>query len=302
MLEFRHLVVLHSVAEQGSMTKAAAELAFTPSAVSQQIAALERQTGTPLLIRHARGVRLTEAGRLLTEHTGALLQRLQRAETELTDLVNLRAGRLRLATFPSAGARLLPEAIGVFRREHPDVQMSLDIREPAACPALVRDGALDLAVVFDYHPGPTLPVGDLDRHRLLDDAMHVALPADHPAAAADPRHVAIAELREQPWIRDSGPDPMCREQLDHLCAAAGFRPHVAFESDDYLAVSRLVASGVGVALVPRLAADHMGPGVALREIRPRVLRRISAVTSPTTTPAVRAMLTVITDLSRHYAY
>lgn len=276
------------------MTKAAADLAFTPSAVSQQVAALERQAGTPLLVRHARGVHLTEAGQLLVEHTEALLQRLQCAQSDLTDLVHLRAGRLRLATFPSAGARLVPDAIGAFRHEHPGVRLSLDVREPAACPDLVRNGALDLAVVFDYHPGPMLPVDNLSQHWLLDDAMHIALPVDHPAARADPLHVTVRELRDESWIRDSGPDPMCREQLDHLCAAAGYHPQVAFESDDYLAVSRLVATGVGVALVPQLAADQMGPGVALRQIRPRVVRRISAITAPTLTPAVEAMLTILT--------
>lgn len=293
MLEFRRLLVLRAVAKQGSMSRAAAELAFTPSAVSQQIAALERHSEAALVVRHARGVHLTEAGRLLVEHAEALLQRLERAESELSDLVHLRAGRLRLATFPSAGARLLPDAIASFQREHPDIRMTLDIHEPNECLSLVREGTLDLAVVFDYEPGPSLTVDDLDQHGLLDDVLHVALRDGHPALGDRRRHVEIAELSEQPWIRDSGPDPMCREQLDHLCASAGFQPHVEFESDDYLAVSRLVASGVGVALVPQLAADQMGPGVVLREIHPRIVRRISAVVAPVRVPSVEAMLDIL---------
>jgi molybdate transport repressor ModE-like protein len=293
MLDLHRLLVLHAVAEQGSMTKAARTLAFTPSAVSQHIAALERRAGTPLVVRHPRGARLTEAGRLLVEHTGAVIERLQRAETELADLVNLRAGRLRLATFPSAGARLLPDAIAAFGAEYPDVQMSMDIREPSACPSLVRDGALDVAVVFDYQPGPNLPEDGLQRRLLLDDVMHIALPAEHPLAVDDPRHVRIGDLRDQSWIRDSGPDPMCREKLDQLCAAAGFSPKVTFETDDYFAVSRLVAAGVGIALVPQLAADHMGAGVTLREIRPRLVRRVSVMTSSTVTPLVAAMIATL---------
>lgn len=293
MLDLHRLLVLHAVAEQGSMTKAARTLAFTPSAVSQHIAALERHAGTPLVVRHPRGARLTEAGRLLVEHTAAVIERLQRAETELVDLVNLRAGRLRLATFPSAGARLLPDAIASFGAEHPDVQMSLDIREPSACPSLVRDGALDLAVVFDYQPGLTFPQDGLQRHWLLDDVMHIALPAEHPLAVDEQRHVSIGDVRDQSWIRDSGPDRTCREKLDQLCAAAGFEPKVAFETDDYFAVSRLVAAGVGIALVPQLAADHMGAGVTLREIRPRLVRRICALTSSTVTPLVTAMIATL---------
>lgn len=293
MLDLHRLLVLHAVAEQGSMTKAARTLAFTPSAVSQHIAVLERRTGTPLVVRHPRGARLTEAGRLLVEHTSAVIERLQRAEAELTDLVNLRAGRLRLATFPSAGARLLPDAIAAFGAEYPDVQMSLDIREPSACPSLLRDGALDVAVVFDYQPGPVHPQDGIQRHWLLDDVMHIALPEGHPLGVDDPRHVSIGDLSDELWIRDSGPDQMCREKLDHLCAAAGFEPKVTFETDDYFAVSRFVTAGVGIALVPQLAADHMGAGVTLREIRPRLVRRVSAMTSSTVTPLVAAMIATL---------
>ncbi|GAA4415688.1 LysR family transcriptional regulator [Georgenia halophila] len=294
MLAFGRLVVLRAVAEHGSMTKAAEELSFSPSAVSQQITALERQAGTALVVRHARGVHLTEAGQRLAEHAEAMLERLRRAEEELDDLVNLRAGRLRLAAFPSAGFRLVPDAVVAFRRAHPDVRLSTEVRESSACAELVRNGQLDVAVVFDFATGPLLPAPGLDLRPLTEDVLHVAVPTERASTLEHRDSVSIAELRGDAWIRDGGPDPMCREKLDELCAQAGFRPRVSFESDGYLTVSRLVSAGMGVALVPQLAAEQMEPGVELRRIHPPVVRRVSVLTAATPTPAAEAMRDILT--------
>ncbi len=296
MLDLRRMLVLDSLTRHGSMTRAAQELSFTPSAVSQQVLAMERQVGTALLIRHSRGVRLTRAGRTLADHARALRERLQRAEADVADLVALRSGSLRLATFPSAGSRLVPEAIAGFHRDHPGIALSLDIREPSQGPGLLREGDADVVVVFDHEPGEPLNTGELARYPLVDDVIYVALPAGDPAARD--RTVSMADLREMSWIRDSGPDPMCRQLLDRLCSAEGFRPRVAFESDDYLAVGRLVAAGVGAALVPRLAADQMGSGVCLAEVAPATVRRVYALTLEPSPPGAAEMVTRLRESAR----
>jgi DNA-binding transcriptional LysR family regulator len=285
MLDARRLAVLAAVVAEGSMTAAAARLAMSPSAVSQQVAALERSAGAALLVRGPRGVRPTDAGRLLADHAAAVDRRLERAERDLADLVAVRAGRLRLAAFPTAGARLLPTAIGAFRARHPDVAVTLAVREPEECPAAVREGDLDLAVVFE-HPGgePLDRAGLLHRH-LLDDGAAVALPPGHRLAGGT-GPVSVAELREEAWVRDTGPS--CRRLLDRLCARAGFTPRIAFDSDDYATAGRLVAAGVGIALVPDLARDQVGPDLVLRPVRPRATRRVAVLTGPDPSPAARA--------------
>jgi DNA-binding transcriptional LysR family regulator len=309
MLDARRLLVLRAVVRAGSMSAAALELGYTPSAVSQQVAALEREVATPLLVRHARGVLPTEAGTLLVDHADAVAGRLERAREEVADLTTLRAGRLRLAAFASAGARLLPGAIGAFRRRHPGVRLSLELREPEETPDLVREGELDLAITFGYRPGDdaqrisspaAFPEPDTDGLTvtwLLDDVVNVALPADHPALEdVGPRstdEIDVSTLRDAAWIRDSG--QVCRTQLVEMCAAAGFTPNIAFDSDDFPMVSGLVESGVGVALVPDLAVHQMGRRVVLRRLRPGVVRRIFALTPPHPSPAAAAMLEVLTS-------
>jgi DNA-binding transcriptional LysR family regulator len=297
MLDARRLLVLRAVVRAGSMSAAALELGYTPSAVSQQVAALEREVSTPLLVRHARGVLPTEAGTVLVDHADAVAGRLERAREEVADLTALRAGRLRLAAFASAGARLLPGAIGVFRRRHPGVRLSLELREPEETPDLVREGELDLAITFGYLPGPEPETEGLTVTWLLDDVVNVALPAGHPALEdVGPRstdEIDVSTLRDAAWIRDSG--QVCRTQLVEMCAAAGFTPNIAFDSDDFPMVSGLVESGVGVALVPDLAVHQMGRRVVLRRLRPGVIRRIFALTPPNPSPAAAAMLDVLTS-------
>ncbi|MCD2193974.1 LysR family transcriptional regulator [Actinomycetospora endophytica] len=307
MLDPRRLLVLRAVIRAGSMSAAATELGYTPSAVSQQVATLEREVRTPLLVRHSRGVVPTEAGSLLVEHADVVAGRLTRAADEVADLTALRAGRLRLAAFASAGARLLPGAIGVFRRRHPGVRLSLELREPEDVPDLVREGELDLAITFDYltgpgdgsavASGPSVDTEGLTTTWLLDDVVNVALPPHHPAledAGVSPTdEIDVSTLRDAAWIRDSG--QVCREQLVEMCAAAGFTPHVAFDSDDFPMVSGLIESGVGVALVPDLAVHQMGRRVVLRRLRPRLVRRIRALSPPQPSPATAAMLEVLTS-------
>ena len=184
MLDVRRLRVLKEVAERGSFSAAADALNFTQSAVSQQIAALEKETGTTLLQRGAGGVRLTDAGRALVAHADVILARLADAERELAAIAGLQGGRVRLASFPSAGATLVTEAVSLYRRRHPDVELSLTEGEPHETVPRLKRGDFDVAVVFDYShsPGGELLEG-LDCVHLLDDPLCVVLPADHPLAA-----------------------------------------------------------------------------------------------------------------------
>jgi DNA-binding transcriptional LysR family regulator len=290
MLDPRRLLILDAVAREGSMTAAAAALAYTPSAISQAIGALEREAGAQLVERGPRGVRLTEAGAVLARHAAALRERLGLAEDELADVRGLRAGRLRLAAFPSAGSVLVPPAIAAFRARHPGVELTLDEAEPSTAADGLRDGRFDIAVVYEYDFEPVLDPGGLELHPLRTDEMLVALPPGHPLADADP--VPMEALAAETWV--SSADPTCNRMLTHGAGRAGFTPKVAFASDDYGAVGRLVVAGVGVALVPALAAPSIGDAVLLRRLEPAPARRISVAVAPVRSAAADAMLALLT--------
>jgi len=292
MLDPRRLLIFDAVARAGSMTAAAAALAYTPSAVSQAIGALEREAGAALVQRGPRGVRLTEAGAVLAGHAAALRERLQLAGEELDAVVSLRAGRLRLAAFRSAGSVLVPPAIATFRTRHPDVELSLEEAEPVAAATGLRDGRFDVAVVFEYDFEPVLDPSGIELHPLAEDEMLVALPPGHALANGEP--VAMAKLSGETWI--SSVDSTCNRLLAHGAGVAGFTPTVAFASDDYGAVGRLVAA-VGVALAPSLAAASIGDAVALRRLEPAPSRQVSAAVAPVRSTAADAMLAVLTSAS-----
>src|SRR3954449_4515905 len=181
MLDVRRLRVLKEVARRGSFSAAAESLAYTQSAVSQQIAALEREAGTQLVERTARGVHLTDAGRMLVGHTDAILARLADAEAELEAMAGLRGGRLRLVGFPSAGASIMPAAIARFRERHPAVEVTLAPAEPEDVGDMLRSGQADIGLTIETlwaEPGDD----GLQRTHLLDDPFYLVLPIDHPQA------------------------------------------------------------------------------------------------------------------------
>src|SRR3954454_4392006 len=180
MLDVRRLRVLREVAARGSFSAAAESLSFTQSAVSQQIAALERESGAKLIERFPRGIRLTDAGRALVDHADAILARLDDAEEELAAIAGLRGGRLRIATFQSAGATLIPRAVGEFHRRHPDVDLTVKQEEYVGA-EMLRAGEVDLTIVMDFAHAP-LVASELELTKLLDDPYDVVLPQDHPLA------------------------------------------------------------------------------------------------------------------------
>jgi DNA-binding transcriptional LysR family regulator len=300
MLNLNRLRVLSEVVSHGSFSGAAQALSYTQSAVSQAIARLEAETGTTLLVRDRRGIRPTAAGATLVQHAEAIFAQVDAAEAELADVLGLRGGRLRVASFPSAGATLMPQAVATFRERHPDVALSLAEGEPEEIAPRLRSGEFDLALLFEFPGVRERPEAGLRNVNLLEDAMHVALPADH-VLATKPA-LRLEDLREEDWVQTSASSP-CARHVVRSCLAAGFEPRATFESDDYETVQGLVAAGVGVALIPRLALTRVHPGIVVRELSPRSpTRKVVAATmaGPGVVPAARSMVRILSDVAARY--
>jgi DNA-binding transcriptional LysR family regulator len=300
MLHLGRLRVLTEVLQRGSFSAAAEALSYTQSAVSQAIARLEAETGAPLVVRGRRGVRPTAAGATLAEHAEAIFAQVEAAEADLAAVMGVRGGRLRVASFPSAGATLMPLAIATFRDRHPDVSLTLAEGEPEEIAPRLRAGEFDLALLFEFAGVRERPGAGLKTIRLLDDPMHVVLPADHPLA--EKRALRLADLQDEEWVQTSASSP-CARHVVRSCLAAGFEPNVTFESDDYETVQGLVAAGVGVALIPRLAVAHLHSGIVVRALAPSSpVRTVVAATmnGPGVAPAAKTMIKVLTDVGRRY--
>jgi DNA-binding transcriptional LysR family regulator len=303
MLDVKRMRVLREVAARGSFSAAAESLAYTQSAVSQQIAALEREAGTTLVERNARGVRLTDAGHVLVRHTEAILGRLADAEAELEAIAGLQGGRLRLVSLPSAGATMVPRAIAEFRERHPAVELTLEPAEPDDALAMLRSGDADIAVIVESGLR-TLRGDGFERTHLLDDPMFLVLPDGHPLARK-PR-IKLEELSEDSWITGA-PSAQCPDQqlLVRACNAAGFDPKIAFNSDDYIAIQGFIAAGMGVSLIPDLALVTVRDDVAIRSLGPKPpLRRILAATLEEgyCSPAKTAMLNVLGEVGKEFEH
>jgi DNA-binding transcriptional LysR family regulator len=298
MLDVRRMRVLREVAVRGSFSAAAEALSFTQSAISQQIAALERETGTTLVQRNARGVRLTEAGEALVRHAEAILARLGEAEAELEAIAGLRGGRLRLASFESAAATLMPLAIAAFRALHPGIELSMILGEPEDTLPLLKSGELDLVLGFDSRIRDE--VDGVQRRHLLSDPMFLVMPADH--ALADKRNVRIADFADDPWIAGNY-DCECNRLINRACAVAGFEPRIAFQTDDYTAMQGFVAAGVGVSLIAELGLTSIREDIVVRGLgRETPVREIFAATlaGAHRTPATQAMLDCLADVAARY--
>ncbi|MEU6735697.1 LysR family transcriptional regulator [Streptomyces physcomitrii] len=275
MLDVRRMQVLRAVITSGSVTAAAAHLGYTPSAVSQQVAALEKQTGVALLERVGRGVRPTAAGRLLTEHAATLSRNLAEAETALAELRAGRTGKLTLHYFATSGASLVAPAVTRLRRDHPGVRIDLRLTEPQDTPLdEVARGHADLELlVRPRGAGESLPEGIRLVH-LLDDPYAAVLPLGHPLAGEEV--LDLADLAGEPWVGSEPPGPCLAPVLD-ACAAAGFSPDFAVDSRDYATAQGFVAAGLGIGLMPRLGLGTRHPGVVVRPVRnPQPVRGLQA--------------------------
>jgi DNA-binding transcriptional LysR family regulator len=303
MLNLGRLQILCEVVNRGSFSAAADALSYTQSAISQSIARLEAETGAALVVRDRRGVRPTAAGATLVGHAETIFAQVEAAEADLAAVLGVRSGRLRVASFPSAGATLMPLAVARFRREHPAVALTLAEGEPEEIAPRLRAGEFDLALLFEFpgvQPRRDRPSAGLRSVALLEDPMHVALPAAHPLVGKP--SLSLADLRDEQWVQTSATSP-CARHVVRSCLAAGFEPDVAFESDDYDTVQGLVAAGVGVALVPRLALTRVHAGIVVRPLSPRSpTRKVTAATmsGAGVAPASRAMIALLTEVAARY--
>jgi len=294
MLNVARLRVLREVAYRGSLSAAAETLSYSQSAVSQQIATLEAETGMTLFERHARGVTLTAAGQTLVGHAEGILARLDAAEASLSAIAGLRGGRLRMASFPTAGATLMPLAIAAFRTSYPDVELTLVEGEPEQIVPRLRAAELDLALLFEFD-GENIADGELTRVELLSDPMFLALPSEHRLAAR--RRIRLEDLAGEAWVQTSHSSP-CARQVVRSCHAAGFEPQVSFESDDYQTVQGLVAAGVGVALIPELALSVVREDIVIHALAPAPPARRVIAASPESAGLVPAAPAMLGELER----
>jgi DNA-binding transcriptional LysR family regulator len=301
MLDVTRLRVLVAVARYGSVTAAARALNYAQPSISHHIARLEAETGARLLQRAGRGVRLTDAGRLLAERAEEIIGRLDAAENELAAHVGLRQGRVRLASFPSALGTIVPAAAARLEAESPGMDLMLAEAEPPEALRMLRAGYVDVALVFRHYQQDADPVPpDADeegaRGRLvLDEPVHLVTQADpdgEPATSSGPPDLAAYAQRR--WMAGC---ERCRGYLLRQCAVAGFTPRISFTTDDYVAVQALVAAGLGVTTLPGLclrAARH--PGISAVPL-PGARRHVFAMTygEPPDPPATARLIEVLAD-------
>ncbi|MEV6583210.1 LysR family transcriptional regulator [Streptomyces sp. NPDC051582] len=274
MLEMRHLQVLRSIAQEGSLAGAARALHYTQPTITHHLASLEAHFDARLVQRGPRGATLTELGEALLPHAEAVLERLRHAELEVRGLAERGMRTLHIGTFPTAGALLLAPAVKRLHRQ--GVHISLTEGELPLLLRGLRARELQAALVFSQ-PGDRL---DLDEefalHPLLTDPLLLVMPRDHPCAALD--RVPLTALRDAEWVGAADPQDPCDRVLSWACAQHGFEPVHAMRTDDYAVVQGLVAAGAGIALVPRLALGAPHPDLALRRLDgPDLTREISVV-------------------------
>jgi DNA-binding transcriptional LysR family regulator len=302
MLDSRRLRVLCEVARQGSFSAAAAALGYTQPAVSRQIATLEAEVGTVLVRRVPAGAVLTDAGRLLVERAEAILARLDDAEMELRALSGLEGGTLRLCTFASAAASIVPLAVARYRERYPAIELSIEMADPDESVPRLRAGEFDLVLTHDRElEGDTEAAArGVELTSLFDDPMYVAMPRGHRLESA--HKLRLVDFAEEPWMlatTNSCPDA----RLFLLsCHKAGFEPRIAFQNDDYPAILGFVAAGVGVALIPDMVTRGARDDVVIRELVPAPPARPIGAIVPAgfRSPAASAMLAVLCEVSEEW--
>ena len=247
----RRLRVLRALADHGTVTAAGKALHLTPSAVSQQLAALEAEAGQELLRRKGRRVWLTAAGELLVEHANAVIAELDRAEARLAEHASGQLGKVRVAAFASAIVQVVAPAIGLLRERAPGVTVLVCDAEGQESLPMLLDGEIDIAITMEYRAAPAEDDSRIVRDRLYAEPFDAVLPPAH--RLADRATVSLTDLADDDWIGPAAGNP-CRDVVLLACEHAGFAPRITHTSDDFAAESALVAAGVGVALIPRTAA------------------------------------------------
>jgi molybdate transport repressor ModE-like protein len=300
MLDVRRLKVLREVASRGSFSAAADELYLSQSAVSQQVAALEKEVGMALLERTREGPKLTDAGRALLVHAEAAIARLEEAEHELAAIAGLEGGELRLASFPSASVTILTEALSRFAHNHPKVTLTATEHEPEESLQMLKAAEIDLAIVFDYPVLAAAADRDVDRVLLLTESMHLALPRNHPKASAEP--VGLVDFSDEAWLCGVRPSS-CGQAIVEACRDAGFEPRIAFESEEYQVLQGYVAAGLGVTLLPDMVLPTLHPDLVVVQTEPEApKRRVWAAVRAkgARSVATEAMLGILREVSAEF--
>jgi DNA-binding transcriptional LysR family regulator len=301
MIDPRRLALLREVARHGSFSRAATALYLTQPAVSRQIAKLEHEAGVRLLERSARGLRLTEAGRVAVERAEVIAGQLAAAEAELEAIATLGAGRLRMTAFPTAASTLVLDAIKTFRRQHPDVEVTFVESGTNVGLKRLRGGEVDLALAFREH-GRAAPAewADLDAELLLVDPLYVAVAANHRLAGR--AAIRLRDLADDDWIQavQAGATGITYQ----ACLAAGFEPRIAALSDHAPITQGLVALGIGVTLISSLSLPQARKDIAVRPLKPQGPKRdVFAVTLPgrLPPPAIGAMVPILQKVAARYS-
>jgi DNA-binding transcriptional LysR family regulator len=301
MLDVKRLRILREVAEHGSFSAAADALHLTQSAVSQQVAVLEKETGTKLLDRNHGSVRLTDPGATLVSHAEAVMARLDEAERELADIAGLRGGRLRMVSFPTAGATLVAGAAPAFSQKYPGIELQLGEAEPEDSIPRLKAGDYDIALAYDFNSVPFGDDRDIERQLLLEERLQVGLPVDHPLAKR--KSVRLAQLADETWACGTKPSS-CRDNVRQWCLAAGFEPRIGFETDDYQVMQSLIAAGMSVTLLPELLLTGRQPGIKVLDVKPNApVRRAWAITRACAirSAATDAMLEILKEQAQRLA-
>ncbi|MEO6943944.1 MAG: LysR family transcriptional regulator [Lacisediminihabitans sp.] len=274
-LDLHSIRIVRAIAETGTITGAARALGYSQPAISQHLQRAEARLSLPLVTRVGRSIRLTEAGQVLARHALTITSALDAASGELADLAGLRTGTVRLAAFPTASSTIVPRLFASMAVAHPGIQISYVETEPPEAVTLLREGNIDLAVTFSYLNDRADPhresANGLSVETLYTEEMVVVIPADHPLAAHAVIDVTL--LAGERWIAGC---PRCRGHLMAVCEVAGFDPMITFETDNASAVLNIVANGLGVAMLPRLAlaTTTMPPGAVTRPHTPKSVRSV----------------------------
>ncbi|HLI38045.1 MAG TPA: LysR family transcriptional regulator [Streptosporangiaceae bacterium] len=289
MFDMHRLRLLRELAAWGTVTAAAEACSLTPSAVSQQLSALQREAGVPLLVRDGRRVILTEAARVLVGHTERILAELEAAQADIAALSATVGGVVRLAAFPTAASTLAPAAIAACRAEHPSLRVMLEDSEPAKGVAALKAGHIDVLLVYEYNLLPQVADPGIELTPLVAESLLAAVPL---ALRLPPGQLHLERLRSQPWIAPRS-DTALRATLERACGLAGFAPQVDYTSDDYTVILSLVSAGLGVTLIPQLVIESASADLRLHPVAaPMLSRTVSAAVraGSSRTPSIAVLL------------
>ena len=295
MLHFERLQALHAVSTFGSVTGAAAALHLTPSAISQQLAKLQRDVGQRLVEPYGRGVRLTPAGSLLARRAHAILAEVENAESELDRQRNDVIGDLEIAGFATAARAILPQTVARLRKDHEQLRLRVSERQPDEAIRLVVAGHLDIALVNDWMNAPLVLPEGLERLLIMNDAVDLAVPAEHPLAQR--ASVELTELSAEPWI--TWPHgAICHEWLTQTLRQHGLTPEVTHTAEEHQTQLAMVAAGLGIAVMPRLGRGSIA-GVSIVSLKPAFSRQIYAIWRALASgrPAIAVTVSTISEVA-----